>query len=252
MNDPEHHDDPYPHYQQLRATCPVARSNRHGGYWIVSRHVDIATVLRDVHLFSSRRIRVDDSNSGMLEAGLRSPEGVHLGEPLALSVMDPPIHTDFRRLLVPLFSARRVQAWEPRIREAAADLCSRVAGLGSCDFSKEYAVEFPILVFLDILGVPHEDRHRMKELHDKLSLVPQGLISPEEARPFQIEELTYYAHLFDLDDPHAPLDETVVSWLNRAEVAGRLLTMPTGKTPPVLTDWDDWATATNDDNTRRH
>jgi gamma-glutamyl:cysteine ligase YbdK (ATP-grasp superfamily) len=32
----------------------------------------------------------------------------------------------------------------------------------------------------------------------------------------------------------------------------RLLEMPTGGTPPVLSSWDDWAAASRRDNTRRH
>ena len=38
----------------------------------------------------------------------------------------------------------------------------------------------------------------------------------------------------------------------RSERAERLLLMPTGGTPPVLADWDDWRTATGGDSTRRH
>lgn len=38
----------------------------------------------------------------------------------------------------------------------------------------------------------------------------------------------------------------------RSERAVRLLDMPTGGTPPVLGDWDDWEAATAGDATRRH
>lgn len=38
----------------------------------------------------------------------------------------------------------------------------------------------------------------------------------------------------------------------RSERAVRLLEMPTGGTPPVLREWDDWADATGGDVTRRH
>jgi len=85
MSDPEHHRDPYSHYEELRATCPVAHSERHGGYWIVTRHADISAVLQDPETFSSRRIRVDDENSGMLAAGTRGPDGLDLGTPISLT-----------------------------------------------------------------------------------------------------------------------------------------------------------------------
>jgi len=38
----------------------------------------------------------------------------------------------------------------------------------------------------------------------------------------------------------------------RSERAERLLEMPTGGTPPVLRSWDDWTSATQGDETRRH
>ena len=38
----------------------------------------------------------------------------------------------------------------------------------------------------------------------------------------------------------------------RSERAERLLELPTGGTPPVLRSWDDWAAATQGDETRRH
>jgi glutamate---cysteine ligase / carboxylate-amine ligase len=38
----------------------------------------------------------------------------------------------------------------------------------------------------------------------------------------------------------------------RSERAERLLLMPTGGTPPVLSSWDDWRSATGSDSTRRH
>jgi carboxylate-amine ligase len=74
-------------------------------------------------------------------------------------------------------------------------------------------------------------------------------------------------------DPDAALRafESVVPWLpvllalsanspladcgdtgRRSERAERLLLLPTGGTPPVLRDWDDWRAATGSDSTRRH
>lgn len=225
MTDVDHHADPYPHYEDLRSACPVAHSERHGGYWIVTRHADISTVLREVEVFSSRQVRVDDPNSGMLAGEIQSRDGVDLGEPISLTTMDPPGHTAFRRLVVPLFSARHVQTWEPAIRAAAIELLETIKTKGSCEFSNEFAAELTILVFLDILGVPAKDREVLKAIHEKLSLVPQGLLGPEEARSYQIDELVYYAQLIEEDAVAAVPTDTVVSFLNRSEVDGRPLTL---------------------------
>ena|ERR1700730_6473868 len=178
MSDPDHHRDPYPHYRELRAACPVAHSDRHGGYWIVSRHADISAVLQDPETFSSRRIRVDDANSGMLAAGTRSQSGLDLGAPLSLTTMQPPVHTAFRQVLLPLFSPTRVNSWEAGIRASAVTLLEHIKHKRSCEVVSEFAVELPILVFSDILGVPAADREVLRRIHEGLSLIPQGLLTP--------------------------------------------------------------------------
>src|SRR4051794_21235700 len=122
MTDAEHHRDPYPHYEELRAKCPVAHSDRHGGYWILSRHADISSALQDAATFSSRRLRVNDVDSGMLAADTHGPDGLDLGAPLSLTTMDPPLHTNFRQALLPLFSPNSVRAWEPGMHTAARGL----------------------------------------------------------------------------------------------------------------------------------
>jgi cytochrome P450 len=226
MGDPEHHRDPYPNYAELRATCPVAHSDEYGGYWIVTRHKDISEVLRDPETFSSRRIRVDDENSGMLPNDVSGPGGLDFGPPLSLTTMDPPLHTSFRQPLLPLFSAALVKSWEPAIRESVMELVDKLERKGSCEFMSEFATELPILVFLDILGVPANDRQVLRHIHEQLSLVPQGLIGPEEASGFQVEELTYYADLIRADEGKGkPKADTIISYLNHTEVDGRPLTL---------------------------
>ena len=226
MTDPHHHSDPYPHYAELRATCPVARSERHGGYWILVRHDDISEALRNPEVFSSRQVRVDDENSGMLSSDVRGPDGIDFGPPLSLTTMDPPLHTSFRQMVLPLFSAGRIKTWEPAIRRSAIDLVEAIEAKGHCEFMSEFATELPILVFLDILGVPSSGRDVLRHIHEQLSLVPQGLIDPNEASKFQVEELTYYAELLRADEVDGkPKADTVVSFLNHAVIDGRPLSV---------------------------
>ena len=96
--DPELAKDPFPVYESLRAQCPVARSDAHGGFFVLSRYDDIEAAARDHETFSSRSISVPDP--GMMPS---SP-------PLDL---DPPRHTAFRRVLLPYFSPGRTQKLEP-------------------------------------------------------------------------------------------------------------------------------------------
>jgi cytochrome P450 len=56
--DPSLARDPYPVYKALRDNCPVAHSNRHGGFWVLSRYSDLETVARDYRSFSSRQVAI--------------------------------------------------------------------------------------------------------------------------------------------------------------------------------------------------
>lgn len=224
ITDPDHHDDPYPHYAELRASCPVAHSERHGGHWILSRHADISVAFRDAETFSSRKLMVHDENAGMLPANQVGPDGLDLGKPMSLTTMDPPQHTSYKRLMLPLFSAKKVQAWTPAIRGAAVELLEKIRAQGSCEFTREFAVELPILVFLDILGVPSADRHILRTIHERLHLFPLGQIGAAEMRAQQTEELVYFAHLLE-SSAGAVRGDTVVSYLNRAEIDGQPLTL---------------------------
>ena len=224
ITDRDHHDDPYPNYSELREKCPVAFSKQHEGHWIVTRHADISAVLRDAESFSSGQTLLHDKNSGMLPAGHVGPDGRDLGRPFSLTTMDPPQHTAFKRLVLPLFSTKKVEAWRPAIRAAATELLEPIKAKGECEFTHDFAVELPILVFLDILGVPPADRHILRRIHEQLHLFPLGLVSAEEMRAHQIEELSYFGTLLETRAGDEP-NNTVVSYLNEAVIDGQQLSL---------------------------
>ncbi len=47
------YDNVYQVYDHLQHECPVAWSDRYGGFWILSRYADIVTALMDSGTFSS-------------------------------------------------------------------------------------------------------------------------------------------------------------------------------------------------------
>ena len=48
--------DPYPIWDELRQTCPVAHTERYGGGWLPTRHEDIAAIAYDTERFTSRSV----------------------------------------------------------------------------------------------------------------------------------------------------------------------------------------------------
>jgi cytochrome P450 len=131
---------------------PVLGSPGGPGFWLVLRHGDVESVLKQPRLFSSwlgaTQIR-DPPTPGAL------------GYVRAMMLnMDPPEHSRLRRLLSRSFTPRGVAQLEQRIRGHARTLCDRAfAGArGECDFAKDIAAELPLLTLADVLGVPEQDR----------------------------------------------------------------------------------------------
>jgi cytochrome P450 len=87
-----------------RGRCPVARSDAYGGYWIVSTHEEIRQVLSDPETFSNAR-------------GIMVPVEDRLRKPP--QDVDPPLQTDFRRLLNRYFSRHGLARHADRLHALA-------------------------------------------------------------------------------------------------------------------------------------
>jgi cytochrome P450 len=97
--DPRYLADPFGIWDDLRATSPIAHTERRGSTWLPTRYEDVTAIAHDIDHFSSRKVAVIPMGSG--EEGARQLE---YGLPPISS--DPPLHTWTRRLLLPwLFAA---------------------------------------------------------------------------------------------------------------------------------------------------
>ena len=70
--------------------------------------------------------------------------------------LDPPRHTAWRRVLNSLFTPERVAALEVKVRQSARSYIEKFKDRGHCDFAREFSVPFPVSIFLDLLGLPHD------------------------------------------------------------------------------------------------
>lgn len=141
---------------QLRHKGPVLYSPAWGGYWIVTRYDDVCEVLRDPETFSSWPNDLVNSSQGKYI-------------PIEL---DPPDHTSYRRVLLPLFSPKRMQAIEPEIRSVINGLIDEFCEKGQCEFVEAFAHALPTRVFLSLMGWPLEDTALFSETVD---VATQGL-----------------------------------------------------------------------------
>jgi len=175
--DPNFIADPYPIYEDLRSQCPVAHSDRYGGMTWLTKAEDVAEAALATETFSSRRTIISEVPTD--RHGLILP-------PINI---DPPSHTDHRRLLLPFFTPKATAEWEPTIRQICSGLLEDLSGEAEFDVAAKYAQEIPGDVTARMLGVPLEDTPQFRSwLHDLLEVGPTD---PDVARETTNEMMTY-------------------------------------------------------------
>ncbi len=142
--------DPFPIWDELRQTCPVAHSDRYGGTWLPTTHEAVAAVAYDTEHFTSRSVVVSEVKPG--EMDLPAPIGV--APPIT---SDPPFHALARRLLLPAFGPKRIAALEPFTRGLCRELLDATDPADTIDAAVQYAQDIPLRVIVGMLGFPQED-----------------------------------------------------------------------------------------------
>lgn len=140
--------DPTEEHARLRQECPVAHSDRWGGFWTLFRYEDVVAAAKDTTTFiSSQKATLPDSTPS------RPPR-----PPLE---SDPPEHGGYRRLLNPYFSPGRLAAFEPQVAQLAGELLQKLVG-GEHDAVAEFTSPYPAGVLCAFLGLPREDWTSLK------------------------------------------------------------------------------------------
>lgn len=166
-------ENPYEHYRTLRDTNPVQEHPM--GFWFVSRHADVSTLLRDA------RLSVADRN---LAAGpMRDQfEKLVTDAPVKLVTMmdsDPPDHTRLRSLVGKVFTPRSVAALEPMVTELVDESLDRIADAGSVNLIDALAFPLPFAVISAMLGMPDTDPKRLLELTETLIVALEPVTDPD-------------------------------------------------------------------------
>jgi cytochrome P450 len=155
---PEFLHDPYPTLLRLRETDPVHWSERHHA-WLVTRHDDATTILRDRRFASHSGGRFRDVEDATARRVLEN----------MLVFNDPPKHTRLRKLVGGAFTPRVVSKLESRIESIVGELFDECGNAGSVDFVERFAFPLPAWVIAELLGVPAEDRKQFHAWADAIT-----------------------------------------------------------------------------------
>src|ERR1700724_4768255 len=144
--------NPWPMYRALRDHDPVHHvvppKHPEDDYYVLSRHADVWSAARDHETFSSAQgLTV---NYGDLEM-------IGLKDNPPFVMQDPPVHTQFRKLVSRGFTPRQVEAVEPKVREFVVERIEKIRANGGGDIVTELFKPLPSMVVAHYLGVPEED-----------------------------------------------------------------------------------------------
>jgi cytochrome P450 family 130 len=147
--------EPWPMYAALRDHDPVHHVVPHAepehDYYVLSRHADVWQAARDHETFSSAQgLTV---NYGELEM-------IGLADNPPFVMQDPPVHTEFRKLVSRGFTPRQVEAVEPAVRQFVVERIEGLRSHGGGDIVTELFKPLPSMVVAHYLGVPEADREQ--------------------------------------------------------------------------------------------
>ena len=154
--DPQWVSDPYPIWEDLRQRCPVAHTERYGGGWFPATHELVSQVANDTENFTSRMPIVVNGRLG--DDAPPAPIGVV--PPIS---SDPPFHHIARRLILPAFAPKPINALEPQIRALCEKLLDDMEGMDVVNAGHGFAQFIPPAVISHMLGFPEEDGDQFRE-----------------------------------------------------------------------------------------
>ncbi len=199
-------------WDELRTRCPVAHTDRFGGAWFPTRHEDVAAIAHDTEHFTSQGVIVTDWRP-------MAPRPVGYAPPIT---SDPPFHADARRLLLPPFAPKAIEAWEPAARSSCRQLLDDIEATldrdgGVVDAAVAYTQHIPVRVIAAMLGLPEEDGDRFR------GFIHRIIEAPGQAPPIDPEDtLDHYLNRVIEEKRHHPGDD-LISYLIGAELHGEPL-----------------------------
>ena len=143
--------DPYPMFRRLRDEQPLYYNEQYD-FYALSRFADVNKALVDHETFSSARGAIVE----LIKANIEIPPGTVIFE-------DPPIHDVHRKLLARMFTPRKINALEPKIREFCAQSLDPLVGAGRFDFITDFGAQMPMKVISSLLGIPEDDQEMIRD-----------------------------------------------------------------------------------------
>jgi cytochrome P450 len=222
VDDPELVADPWNTWDRLREESRAFVATQAApdwDVWTLMRYDDVHEALRAPDLFSSRSVLHVYQGPKLID-----PEEAAAVRGMIPEELDPPEHTKYRQLLTPLFAPQVVETLEPMIRSWCAELIDGFVAQGHCDLNRDFARQFPTMIFLRLMGLPKGGvGDFLDTVHDRIREATQlGMSATQSMSAAYIMAMAEYMNTV-LDERRAERQDDIVSYLLDIEVDGRPL-----------------------------
>lgn len=137
-------------FRQLREQCPIAWTEEHGGYWVVTRYADVVSMAQDGATFSSHK--TFDPRTGDVQGGITIPQTpIPRGLPVE---SDRPEWDLYRKFINGRFGPKAAEARRQDIRTYVTALIDRVIETGSMDLVNDLTGPTPAMTTMALVGFP--------------------------------------------------------------------------------------------------
>ena len=161
--------DPHPVWKRMRDEEPLYHNDKFG-FFALSRFDDVEKGLVDWETYRSGK----GSTLEIILAGFDVPPGMILME-------DPPRHDVHRALMSRVFTPRKMNAIEPKVREFCNRTLDPLVGAGRFDFVADLGAVMPMRTIGYLLGIPEQDQEAIRDCLDEgLRITDDGELPDNE------------------------------------------------------------------------
>ena len=191
--------DPHPIWKRLRDEAPLYYNEKYD-FFALSRFDDVERGLVNWDAFRSGKGSILE----LIKADIELPPGNVLFE-------DPPSHDIHRGLLSRVFTPKKMNGIEPKVREFCARTLDPLIGSDRFDFIADLGAQMPMRTIGYLLGIPEQDQEDIRRNAD------EGLTLKEGQAP----DASSFENISDVFEPYIdwreehPSDDLMTELLTR-------------------------------------
>jgi cytochrome P450 len=191
--------DPYPVWRRMRDEVPLYYNEPYD-FYALSRFEDVEPCLIDWDTYRSGKGSILE----LIKADFEIPRGAILFE-------DPPRHDVHRGVMSRVFTPKKMNAIEPKVREFCARTLDPLVGSGRFDFIADLGAQMPMRTIGFLLGIPEQDQEAIRDRLDEGLHLGEGEEGTFDAEGF--DGAAMFGEYIDWRAKH-PSDDLMTEMLN--------------------------------------